>query len=83
MRTAARWPAPPPRVRMFTIGRSEEGRDIVLLAIADEKGIASLDQLKAATAALADPRKTDPATADADPCHGAPDLLPQRRTAFG
>src|ERR1700722_21006535 len=27
-----------PRVRVFTIGRSEEGRDIILLAIADEKG---------------------------------------------
>jgi hypothetical protein len=27
-----------PRVRLFTIGRSEEGRDIVLLAIADEGG---------------------------------------------
>jgi hypothetical protein len=26
-------------VRLFTIGRSEEGRDIVLLAIADEAGI--------------------------------------------
>src|SRR6266487_4248918 len=25
-----------PRVRVFTIGRSEEGRDILLLAIADE-----------------------------------------------
>ncbi|HUL18358.1 MAG TPA: M14 family zinc carboxypeptidase [Steroidobacteraceae bacterium] len=53
-----------PRVRMFTIGRSEEGRDIVLLAIADEKGIATLEQLKAATAALADPRKTDPANVE-------------------
>jgi hypothetical protein len=52
-----------PRVRLFTIGRSEEGRDIVLLAIADEKGIRDLDRLKAATAALADPRKTDPAAA--------------------
>src|SRR6202140_22780 len=50
-----------PRVRMFTIGKSEEGRDILLVAIADEKGIASLDQLKSATAALADPRKTNPA----------------------
>ena len=48
-----------PRVRVFTIGRSEEGRDIVLLAIADEKGISDLQRLKAATAALADPRKTD------------------------
>ena len=53
-----------PRVRVFTIGKSEEGRDILLLAIADEKGIASLDQLKAATATLADPRKTDTAGAE-------------------
>src|SRR5215472_14237946 len=36
------------RVRLFTIGRSEEGRDIVLLAIADEAGIRDLDRLKAA-----------------------------------
>jgi len=48
-----------PRVRMFTIGRSEEGRDIVLLAVADEQGIQQLEQLRAATAALADPRRTD------------------------
>jgi hypothetical protein len=54
-----------PRVRMFSIGRSEEGRDIVLLAIADEEGIRDLERLKAATAALADPRKTSPAAADA------------------
>src|SRR5689334_16377884 len=53
-----------PRVRVFTIGRSEEGRDIVLLAIADEAGIRDLDRLKAATAALADPRRTDAAAAE-------------------
>lgn len=53
-----------PRVRVFTAGKSEEGREILLLAIADEKGIASLEQLKAATAALADPRKTDFVAAD-------------------
>lgn len=53
-----------PRVRMFTIGRSEEGRDIVLLAIADEAGIRDLDRLKAATQGLADPRRTAPATAE-------------------
>jgi Zinc carboxypeptidase len=52
------------RVRVFTIGKSEEGRDILLLAIADEKGIAALEQLKSATAALADPRKSDPAAAE-------------------
>ena len=53
-----------PRVRLYTIGRSEEGRDIVMLAIADERGIADLERLKAATAALADPRVTDQAAAD-------------------
>ena len=53
-----------PRVRLFTIGRSEEGRDIVLLAIADEAGIHDLERLKAATAALADPRRTDAAAAE-------------------
>ena len=54
----------PPRVRAFTIGRSEEGRDIIMLAIADESGIRDLDRLKAATAALADPRRTDQAAAE-------------------
>ncbi|HYC08176.1 MAG TPA: M14 family zinc carboxypeptidase, partial [Steroidobacteraceae bacterium] len=53
-----------PRVRFFTLGHSEEGREIVLLAIADEAGIKDLERLKSATAALADPRKTDPATVD-------------------
>ena len=53
-----------PRVRVFTIGHSEEGREILLLAIADESGIRELDRLKAATAALADPRRTDQPTAD-------------------
>lgn len=52
-----------PRVRVFTIGRSEEGRDIIMLAIADEAGIRDLDRLKADTAALADPRITDPEVA--------------------
>jgi hypothetical protein len=53
-----------PRVRAFAIGRSEEGRDIMMLAIADEAGIRDLDRLKAATAALADPRRTDQAAAE-------------------
>ena len=53
-----------PRVRVFTIGRSEEGREILLLAIADESGIREVDRLKAATAELADPRRTDQLTAD-------------------
>ena len=53
-----------PRVRVFTIGHSEEGREILLVAIADEAGIRDLDRLKTATAALADPRRTDPAAAE-------------------
>src|SRR5438874_10728372 len=52
-----------PRVRVFTIGHSEEGREILMLAIADEPGIRDLERLKAATAALADSRTTDKAAA--------------------
>jgi hypothetical protein len=61
-----------PRVRVFTIGHSEEGREIILLAIADEAGIQQLDKLKAATAALADPRKTDSAAAEQLVASGRP-----------
>src|SRR5260221_13022561 len=52
------------RARVFTIGHSEEGREILMLAIADEAGIRDLDCLKAATAALADPRRTNQEAAD-------------------
>src|ERR1700746_3811906 len=41
-----------PRVKVFTIGRSEEGREIILVAVADEEGIRNLDALKAAMASL-------------------------------
>ena len=54
-----------PRVRVETIGRTEEGREILLAVIADEPGIRDLARLKTATAALADPRRTDPTQADA------------------
>jgi hypothetical protein len=53
-----------PRVHVEGIGRSLEGREILLVAIADEAGIESLTRLKAATAALADPRVTDPQRAE-------------------
>jgi len=52
------------RVRVEVIGRSEEGRDILLAAIADEEGIRDLARLKAATAALANPRTTSPDAAE-------------------
>jgi hypothetical protein len=51
-------------VRVFTIGHSEEGREILMLAVADEAGIRDLDRLKAATSALADPRRTNEAAAE-------------------
>src|SRR5713101_6873690 len=54
-----------PRVRVFSIGRSEEGREILMLAVADENGIRDLDRLKVATASLADPRMTSPDAAEA------------------
>ena len=53
-----------PRVRVDVLGKSEEGRDILLVAIADEEGIRDLDRLKKATAALADPRTTTPEQAE-------------------
>jgi len=53
-----------PRVHLEEIGRTEEGRGILLVAVADEEGIRSLDRLKEATAVLADPRKADPERAE-------------------
>lgn len=46
-----------PRVKVFRVGKSEEGRDFLLVAVSDEKNIAQLDHLKEITAKLADPRK--------------------------
>ena len=53
-----------PRVRVETIGRSDEGRDIILVAVSDEASIRDLSRLKAASASLADPRTTDPDRAE-------------------
>ena len=52
-----------PRAKFWTIGKSEEGRDMVLLAIADEATLKALDTHKANLAALTDPRKTTEAQA--------------------
>ncbi len=54
-----------PRVHVEAIGRTEEGREILLVAVADEDGIRTLAELKSDTAALADPRMTDPDLAEA------------------
>jgi Zinc carboxypeptidase len=52
-----------PRARFWKIGTTEEGRDIVALAIADEATIKSLDKYKDMLGALTDPRKTSDAQA--------------------
>jgi zinc carboxypeptidase len=52
-----------PRVKLFKIGKSDEGRDMVALAIADEATIKQLDKYMGITAKLTDPRKINDAEA--------------------
>jgi hypothetical protein len=55
--------AAPTRAKYWKIGTTEEGRDIVLLAIADEATIKSLDRYRDMLGELTDPRKTTEARA--------------------
>jgi zinc carboxypeptidase len=55
--------AAPTRAKYWKIGTTEEGRDIVLLAIADEATIKSLDKYRDMLGELTDPRKTTEARA--------------------
>jgi len=50
------------RVKVFTIGKSEEGRETLMVAVSDEANIQKLEHYREITGRLADPRKT----ADAD-----------------
>jgi hypothetical protein len=56
-----------PRVKVYTIGTTEEGREMLAVAVASDALMAKLDQNKADLAKLADPRtiKMDDAAADA------------------
>lgn len=47
-----------PRAMFWKIGQTEEGRDQVVLAIADEATIKQIDRYKEMLASLTDPRKT-------------------------
>jgi hypothetical protein len=60
------------RVKVFSIGKSEEGREMILVAVSDEANIAKLDRMKEITARLADPRKTTPAEAEKLIAEGVP-----------
>ena len=50
-----------PRVKVFTIGHSEEGRETLMVAVSDEANIKKLDRYREINARLADPRKTSDA----------------------
>jgi hypothetical protein len=52
-----------PRVQVFASGKSEEGREFLLVAISDEANIRRLDHYKSLTNRLSDPRKITPAEA--------------------
>jgi zinc carboxypeptidase len=47
-----------PRATVFSLGETEEGREMILVAIADEQTIADLDTYKGYMAELTDPRTT-------------------------
>lgn len=53
--------AAPNRVKKFSLGKSEEGRESIVVAISDESNIAKLDQNRLALGQLADPRALAPA----------------------
>src|ERR1039458_1240572 len=55
-----------PRVKVFTIGKTEEGREMIAVAVASEKLIAQLDQNRDRLAKLADPRTIAFNDAEAD-----------------
>ena len=54
-----------PRVRVYSIGRTEEGREMIAVAVASESLFANLEQNKANLAKLADPRSINMNDAEA------------------
>jgi hypothetical protein len=55
-----------PRVKVFSIGQTEEGREMIAVAVADERLLAKLDENRARLAKLADPRTIHLDDADAE-----------------
>src|SRR5215471_2825871 len=55
-----------PRVKVFSIGTTEEGREMIAVAIASESLLAKLDENRALLAKLADPRTLKLNDAEAD-----------------
>ena len=55
-----------PRVKVYSIGRTEEDREMIAVAVASEKLIAKLDENRARLTKLADPRTINLDDAEAD-----------------
>jgi hypothetical protein len=55
-----------PRVKIVSIGRTEEGREMIAVAVSSEANIARLDENRARLAKLADPRTIGMNDAEAD-----------------
>jgi len=55
-----------PRVKVFTIGTTEEGREMIAVAIGSEQLISKLDENRARLTKLADPRTINMDDAEAD-----------------
>jgi hypothetical protein len=64
--------AAPARTKLFSIGKSEEGRDMIVLAVADEATIKTLDKYKKILSDLTDTRKLTDAQAKALIATGKP-----------
>src|SRR6516162_4070135 len=61
-----------PRVKVWSIGNSEEGREMLVVAVSDEANLANLDRYKKITARLADPRGLSDAEAQKLIAEGKP-----------
>ncbi len=61
-----------PRVKVWSIGVSEEGREMLVVAVSDEANLAKLDRYKEITARLADPRSLSDADAQKLIAEGKP-----------
>jgi hypothetical protein len=55
-----------PRVKVFTIGTTEEGREMIAVAVSSEENLKKLDENRASLAKLADPRTIQMNDAEAD-----------------
>ncbi len=55
-----------PRVKVYSIGKTEEGREMIAVAVSSEENLKHLDENKARLAKLADPRTINFDDAEAD-----------------